>query len=294
MNSDSLQSRATESTLAHRLEPERRRIDIVPSRGWTSLNLPELWRYRELIFFLTWRDIKVRYKQTALGAAWAVIQPLVTMIVFTLIFGRVAHLPSDGVPYPVFVFAALLPWTYFAYVLQQSGTSVLTNANMVSKVYFPRLVLPLSTVAAGLVDFVMAFGVFICMMFIYHVPPSVRLAALPLFLLLAIVTAMGVGLWLSALSVAYRDVKYAIPFLVQVWLYASPVAYTAHLVTGKVAFLYALNPMAGVIRGFRWALLNTSDGPSSMLLPSVAASCLLLVTGLIYFKRVERTFADIV
>jgi lipopolysaccharide transport system permease protein len=247
-----------------------------------------------LIFFLTWRDIKVRYKQTALGAAWAIIQPLVTMIVFTLIFGRVAHLPSDGVPYPVFAFAALLPWTYFAYVLQQSGTSVITNANMISKIYFPRLVLPLSTVAAGLVDFAIAFGVFIAMMFVYDIHPGIRLIALPLFLLLAIITAIGVGLWLSALSVAYRDVKYAIPFLVQVWLYASPVAYTSRLVSGKLAVVYAINPMVGVIEGFRWALLGTSHGPGPAMIPSVAASGFLLVSGLIYFKRVERTFADIV
>jgi lipopolysaccharide transport system permease protein len=267
---------------------------IKPSRGWTALQLGELWRYRELVYFLTWRDIKVRYKQTALGAAWAIIQPLATMIVFTLIFGRIAHLPSEGVPYPVFTFAALLPWTYFAYVLQQSGNSLISNANMLSKVYFPRLALPLSTGLAGLVDFAIAFCVFLVMMFFYHLHPGIRLITLPLFLLLAIVTAMGVGLWLSALSVAYRDVKYAIPFLLQVWLYASPVAYAAQLVTGKYSVLYSVNPMAGVIEGFRWALLGTSRPPGLSIVPSIVASCVLLISGLYYFKRVERTFADIV
>jgi len=267
---------------------------IEPSSGWASLKLGELWRYRELIYFLTWRDIKVRYKQTALGAAWAIIQPLVTMIVFTVIFGHIAHLPSDGVPYALFTLTALLPWTYFAYVLQQASTSLLTNANMISKVYFPRLVLPLSASFAGLLDFGIGFCVLVCMMVFYRVHPGMRIFTLPAFLLLAVVASLAVGLWLSALSVRYRDVKYVVPFLTQVWLYVSPVAYTPNLVKGKLAVVYALNPMVGVIEGFRWALLGTGSLQWAALVPSVTVTLLLLLGGLTYFRRMEQTFADVI
>jgi lipopolysaccharide transport system permease protein len=267
---------------------------IQPARGWVGVDLRELWRYRELIYFLTWRDIKIRYKQTTLGAGWAIIQPIVNTIIFTVIFGRAAHFPSNGLPYPIFTFTALLPWTYFAYVLQQSGTSVITNANMLSKVYFPRLVLPLSAALAGLVDFGLALVVLIGMMLWYHVHPGIQILLLPAFLLLAMVTALGVGIWLAALSAEYRDVRYILPFLTQVWLYASPVAYAASLVTGKLAVVYALNPMAGVIEGFRWALLGVGGLPGRSLLISVAISALLLIGGVLYFSRMEQSFADII
>jgi lipopolysaccharide transport system permease protein len=267
---------------------------IVPTRGWGRLNLLELWRFRELVYFLTWRDVKVRYKQTVLGAAWAIVQPLLTMVIFTIIFGRVAHLPSDGVPYPIFTFAALLPWTYFAYVIQQAGNSLVLNANMVAKVYFPRLALPLAASLAGLVDLALAFAVFLIMMVVFHIHPTIQALALPLFLVLAIATSTGVGVWLAALSARYRDVKYVVPFLTQVWLYASPVAYSTQLVHGTFAFIYALNPMAGVIQGFRWSLLGTGTPPGVSSLPSVLISFLILATGILYFRRMESTLADVI
>jgi lipopolysaccharide transport system permease protein len=277
-----------------RTATHREQVVIEPTRGWAALKFREIWRYRELLYFLTWRDIKVRYKQTALGVAWAIIQPVVDMVVFTLIFGHVAHLPSEGVPYPIFTFAALLPWTYFAYVMQQSGNSLVYNANMVSKVYFPRLALPISTGLAGLLDFAIAFVVLIGMMLFYHIHPGIQVLLLPLFLLLAIAVALGVGIWLAALNVEYRDVKYVLPLLTQVWLYASPVAYSASLVKGKLAIIYALNPMAGVIQGFRWTVLGVGKAPGLSLVPSVAVTLLLLVGGLFYFRRMEQTFADVI
>jgi lipopolysaccharide transport system permease protein len=267
---------------------------IKPTHGWAALQLDELWRYRELVYFLTWRDIKVRYKQTAFGAAWALIQPLATMIIFTLIFGRVAHLPSDGVPYALFTFAALVPWTYFAYVLQQSGNSMISNSSMISKVYFPRLALPLSSALGGLMDFCIAFVLLAIMMVFYGIRLQAHIVFLPLFLMLAICTAVGVGLWLSALSVAYRDVKYVIPFLTQIWLYASPVAYAASLVKGKTAIVYALNPMVAVVNGFRWTLLGVGGVPGPSIAPSIGVSLALLLSGLFYFRRMERRFADII
>jgi len=267
---------------------------IEPTRGWAPLQLAKLWQYRELVYFLAWRDVKVRYKQTALGAAWAIIQPLLTMAVFSIIFGRVAHLPSDGVPYPLFTFTALLPWTYFAYVLQESGNSVLNNARMMSKVYFPRLALPLSTALAGLVDFAIAFAVLVGMLLLFGVHPGPRILALPLFLLLAVAVSMAVGIWLSGLSAQYRDIKYVIPFLTQIWLLVSPVAYGTGLVKGKLALIYAFNPMSGVIEGFRWAILGVGVGPGLALLPSLSATLVLLVGGLYYFRRMEQTFADLV
>lgn len=269
-------------------------FEIVPATPWTGLELRELWRYRELVYFFTWRDIKVRYKQTVLGAAWAIIQPVINMVVFTVIFGRVAHLPSQGMPYAVFTFAALLPWTYFAYVLQQGGTSLITNANMLSKIYFPRLLLPMSSALAGLVDFLLAFVVFALLMVWFHIHLGLQVLFLPLFLLLAMTVAVGVGVWMAALSVEYRDVRYVIPFLTQVWLYASPVAYGASLVKGKLATVYALNPMAGVVEGFRWSLLGTSAPPLTSLVLSVVVAVIVLVSGLFYFRRVEQSLADVV
>lgn len=265
-----------------------------PSTGRTRLNLGDLVRSRGLIYFLMWRDIKIRYKQTVLGAGWTVIQPVVTMIIFTVIFGRVAHLPSAGLPYPIFTFAALLPWTYFAYVLQQAGTSLVLNANMVSKSYFPRLVLPIAAGLAGLLDLAIAFLVLVVMMIFYHVHPGLAIVALPLFLAWAIATSMGVGIWLAALSAEYRDVKYVLPFLTQIWLYASPVAYSAGLIKGKIAIVYAFNPMAGVIEGFRWCLLGVNPHFGWNLLPSLGVTVILLMSALYYFRRMEQTFADII
>jgi lipopolysaccharide transport system permease protein len=270
-----------------------RHIRIGPARGWVPLRLDELWEYRELLYFLTWRDVKVRYKQTALGAAWAIIQPFVTMVAFSVFFGRLGNIPSDGVPYPIFSFAALVPWTYFAYSLSQASNSLVGSANLISKVYFPRLVVPISSVLSGAVDFAIAFVVLLGMMVFYGVTPTPAILLLPLFLLLALVTALGAGLWLSALNVEYRDVRYVLPFLVQVWLFATPVAYPSSLLPESWRTLYALNPMVGVVDGFRWALLGTPPPTASAAL-SAAVAATLLVSGALYFRRMERTFADVV
>lgn len=265
-----------------------------PTHGWPSLRLGELWQYRELLYFLTWRDIKIRYKQTALGVAWAVLQPLITMIIFSVIFGQLAKLPSDGIPYPVFSFVALLPWGLFSGSLQRAGTSLVANANLITKVYFPRLVIPLSAVAAGLVDFLISFVVLLGLMLFYRIMPTWMILTIPLFVLLAILTALAVSLWLAALNVQYRDVQHMIPFLIQVWMYASPVAYSAGLIpTGPWRLIYGLNPLAGVIQGFRWALLG-GNPPDELLAISVAMVLLFLVGGLFYFRWMERTFADVV
>jgi len=271
-------------------------INIRPTRGWAALKLRELWRYRELMFFLTWRDIKVRYKQTLLGAAWAIIRPVVTMIVFTLIFGRVAKLDSEGMPYQLFTFTALLPWQLFSKALGDTSRSMVSNRNMITKIYFPRLVIPFSSIISGLVDFGIAFVILIGMMFYYGVKPTSAIWTLPLFLILALLTALGVGLWFSALNVQFRDVGYIIPFLTQVWLYATPVAYSAQIVSPKWEIVYALNPMAGVVQGFRWALLGTDLGTNSSITLSVSIllSIVILISGLFYFRRMERTFADVV
>ncbi|MEW6286912.1 MAG: ABC transporter permease [Chloroflexota bacterium] len=269
-------------------------IYIKPSTGLAALNLKDLWAYRELIYFMIWRDVKVRYKQTMLGAAWAIIQPVLTMIVFTFLFGRIAKLPTDNdIPYPIFSYAALLPWGMFVGALNQASRSLTSNQNMVTKIYFPRLVLPLASILSGLVDFVIAFVILIGLMIYYGVTPSPNaLWALPLFLLLTVVTALGVALWLSAINVQYRDVNYALPFLTQFWLFITPVAYSSNLISEKWQLIYSLNPMAGVINGFRWALLGTDTGPGPEMAVSVLISLLVLIGGLFYFRNMEKTFAD--
>lgn len=267
---------------------------IRPSQGWSALNLRDLWRYRELVFFLTWRDISVRYKQTVLGAAWAIIQPFFTMVVFSVFFGRLGKVPSDGIPYPLFAYCALLPWQLFAFSLTEASNSLVANERLITKVYFPRLAIPISATLAGLVDFAIAFVVLLGMLIFYDIRPTAAICFLPLFVLLAIVTALGVGLWLSALNVQYRDVRYTIPFLTQVWLFSTPVAYPSSLIPEPWRALYGLNPMAGVVEGFRWALLGTGNAPGPLLAVSVLAALTVLVSGMFYFRRMERTFADIV
>ena len=267
---------------------------IKPSQGWVNLRLKDVWEYRELLYFLVWRDIKVRYKQTVLGAAWAVIQPFLAMVVFSIFFGKLAQVPSDGLPYPIFAYAALLPWQLFAHALTESGNSLVASQQLIKKVYFPRLAIPLAAVLAGLVDFAIAFVVLLGMMFYYGIYPTVAIVTLPLFILFAVATAMAAGLWLSALNVEYRDVRYVIPFLTQFWLFATPVAYPSSLVPEPWRAVYGLNPMAGVVEGFRWAMLGKSGGMGSLMLVSVLAVIALLIGGLIYFRRMEKTFADLV
>ncbi len=267
---------------------------IVPPAGWPSLNLGELWEYRELLFFLVWRDIKVRYKQTGLGVAWAVLQPLLTMVVFSLFFGRLAGVPSDGLPYPVFSLAALVPWTFFSYGLTQSANSLVADQQLVTKVYFPRMVIPMATVLSGAVDFVLAFALLFGMMLYYGIVPSLdALWVLPL-LLLALVTALGVGLWLAALNVQYRDVRYTLPFLSQLWLFATPIAYPSSLLSEPWRTLYGINPMAGVVEGFRWALLGTDTAPGPIIAVSALAALVILLGGMFYFRRMETSFADVI
>lgn len=295
--SDMIFTEATPSTAVSAPSVEQSELPhtrIEPSKGWISLGLRDLWQYRELLFFLTWRDIKVRYKQTALGASWAVIQPLFTMLVFALFFGRLAKVPSDGIPYPLFSYTALLPWQLFAYALTQSSNSVVANERLITKVYFPRLVVPLSSILAGLVDFVIAFTLVIGMMVWYGVRPTWAVLTLPFFVIFAMVTALGVGLWLSALNVQYRDVRYTLTFIVQFWLIASPVAYSSTLVPARWRPFYGLNPMAGVIEGFRWALLGKAQAPGMILWVSVVVVAFVLVGGLYYYRRMEKTFADVV
>jgi lipopolysaccharide transport system permease protein len=268
-------------------------IKIRPPKKWVPINFSEIWQYRELIYFFTWRDVKIRYKQTALGFLWAIIQPLFMMVVFTLFFGGLAKVPSDGIPYPLFSFAALIPWTLFAEGLTRSSASMVSNANIMTKVYFPRLVMPISGILSPLVDFAIAFVILILMMAYYGFVPTIAIILLPFFILLALMTSLSVGLWLSALNVKYRDFQYTIPFLIQFWLFASPVVYPSSLLPEQFQVLYGLNPMAGVIEGFRWALLGTSP-PGAMILVSVGVVVLLLVGGLFYFKRMEQYFADVV
>jgi len=268
------------------------RID--PPSSWPAIGVRELWEYRELLYFLTWRDIKVRYKQTVLGAAWAVIQPLFMMLVFSLFFGKLAGVPSDGIPYPVFTFCGLLPWQLFAHSLTQASNSLVGSQNLITKVYFPRLVVPISAVLAGVIDFAVSFVLLLGMLFFYRIVPGWQVLALPGLVLLAVLAALAVGLWLSALNVQYRDVRYTINFLVQFWLFVTPVAYPSSIVPEKWRVLYALNPMVGVVDGFRWAMLGKPESPGAPLLTSVIVVFLLLTGGLYYFRRLEQQFADIV
>jgi len=269
-------------------------LRIAPSKGWVPLKLRELWEYRELLYFLVWRDIKVRYKQTALGATWAIIQPFFTMVVFSLFFGQLAKVPSDGIPYPIFSFAALVPWTFFANGLSQSSNSLVGSGTLISKVYFPRLVIPLASVFSGIVDFLIAFVVLLAMMLYYGLVPTLNVLWLPLFLLLALVTSLGVGLWLSALNVEYRDVRYVVPFITQFWMLATPIGYPSSLLHEPWRTIYGLNPMVGVVEGFRWALLRSNSAPGPIIAISASAAIVILITGAFYFRRMEKTFADIV
>jgi lipopolysaccharide transport system permease protein len=269
-------------------------VVIRPSEGWIALKLHDLWTYRELLYFMVWRDIKVRYKQTALGATWAIIQPFFSMIVFSLFFGKLAKMPSDGIPYPIFSYAALVPWTFFANGLAQSSNSLVDSANLIKKVYFPRLTIPIANVLSGLVDFALAFLVLIGLMLWYGVIPTARILWLPLFLLLAFVTALAVGLWLSVLNVEYRDVRYTLPFLTQFWMFATPIVYPSSLLKEPWRTVYGLNPMVGVVEGFRWALLGTKTAPGPIIAVSAFAAIVLLVGGAFYFRRMEKTFADVV
>jgi lipopolysaccharide transport system permease protein len=267
---------------------------IAPSRGWVSLKLHEVWEYRELLFFLIWRDVKVRYKQTVLGVLWAILQPLSTMVVFSLFFGKLAKMPSDELPYPVFSLAALVPWTFFANALAQSSDSLVGSSNLIKKVYFPRLVIPVSASLAGLIDFSIAFIVLMCMMLGFKIAPTWNVVFLPAFLVLAYATSLGIGLWLSALNVQFRDVKYTIPFMTQLWMFATPIAYPSSLLSEPWRTVYGLNPMAGVVEGFRWALLGSGRAPGPMILISAAVSACILCSGAFYFRRMEKSFADMV
>lgn len=269
-------------------------LRIEPSHGWVSLRLNNLWEYRELLYFLIWRDIKVRYKQTALGASWAIIQPVFTMVIFSLFFGRLAKMPSDNIPYPIFSYTALVPWTFFAHGLSHASNSLVSSANLIKKIFFPRLIIPIATVASGIVDFALAFAVLLLMMVYYGIAPTANVLWLPLFLVLALVTSLGVGLWLSALNVQFRDVRFILPFITQVWLFATPVAYPSSLLDEPWRTIYGLNPMVGVVEGFRWALLGVDTAPGLIVLVSSLAALVILVSGAFYFRRMEKTFADTV
>ena len=258
------------------------------------LNLGDLWEYRELLYSLTWRDIKVRYKQTVLGAAWAIIQPFCTMVVFSLFFGKLARIPSDGLPYPIFSFAALVPWTLFANGLTVSTSSLVASANLLRKIYFPRLIIPVASVLSGVVDFFLSFTMLLGMMLFFEIVPTRNVVWLPLLLLLALVTSLGVGLWLSALNVRYRDIRHTVPFIVQLWLFATPIAYPSSLLDEPWRTLYGINPMVGVVEGFRWALLGTETAPGPMMILSSVAALGLLIGGAFYFRRLEKSFADLV
>jgi lipopolysaccharide transport system permease protein len=269
-------------------------IIIKPSRGWVNLQLKEVWEYRELLYFLAWRDIKVRYKQTVLGAAWAILQPFLTMVIFSIFFGGLAGVPSDDIPYPIFSYAALVPWMFFANGLTKSTQSLVSGANMVKKIYFPRLLMPMSSVFSGLVDFVLAFVVLLAMMLYFNIIPTMAIIWLPLLLLLGLVTSLGVGMWLTAMNVQFRDIRYVMPFIVQAWMFATPIAYPSSLLDEPWRTLYALNPMVGVVEGFRWALLGVDTQPGPMILVSSVVAIGLLVSGAFYFRRMEKSFADVV
>ena len=275
-------------------DPDRPVVRRQARPGWVAIDFAELWLYRELLVFQAIRDIKVRYKQTLLGAAWAILQPVMTMVVFSIFFGKLAKVPSDGIPYPLFAFCALLPWQLFANALTYSSNSLVDNANVLTKVYFPRLILPFASVIAGLVDFAIAFAVLLVMMVYYGTVPGWSVLVIPVFTFIALSAALSVGLWLSALNVKYRDIRYTLPFLAQLWLFVTPVAYSSSLVPPQWQVLYGINPMVSVVEGFRWALLGKSLPPGPMLIVSVGATVVLLVGGLFYFRRMEKTYADIV
>jgi lipopolysaccharide transport system permease protein len=269
-------------------------IHVRPSQGWVPIKLTELWEYRELLYFLIWRDIKVRYKQTALGATWAIIQPFFTMMVFSIFFGRLAKIPSDDMPYPIFSYAALVPWTFFSNALHHSSNSMVGSTNIIKKVYFPRLVIPIASALSGLVDFALAFIVLLAMMFYYDLAPTINVLWLPLFVLLALITSLAAGLWLSAMNVQFRDVRHALPFLTQFWLFATPIAYPSSLLSEPWRTLYGLNPMVGVVEGFRWALLGANTAPGPIIIASSLAALFILICGAFFFRRMEKTFADVV
>jgi lipopolysaccharide transport system permease protein len=283
---------STKNLIIEALIPANPQTVVTPPSRWPTFNFKELWEYRDLLSILAWRDIKVRYKQTTLGAAWAVLQPLLTMVVFSLLFGVAAKLPSEGIPYPIFTFTALLPWQLFAFAMSESGNSLVANQQLITKVYFPRLVIPLGAVLAGLVDFAIAFVVLIAMMLFYRMPFSWNMLFLPFFILLAVLTALTVGMWLSALNVEYRDVRYTIPFLTQFWMFATPIAYSATLVPAQWRWLYSLNPMYGVVEGFRWALLGREGFSLPFFLVSFGVVVVLFIGGLAYFRHMEDSFAD--
>lgn len=282
------------SETMHNKLQEKSVLTIRPSKGYVPINLRDLWNYRELLYFLIWRDVKVRYKQTALGVVWAILQPFLTMVAFSVFLGRLAGVPSEGIPYPIFTFTALLPWQLFAQAFIHSGNSLVANQHLITKVYFPRLVIPIAAVLGGLVDFAIAFVVLLGMLIYFGIMPTLAILTLPLFILLALATAFAVGLWLSALNVEYRDVRHLTPFLVQFWLFVTPVAYPSSLIPEEWQVWYSLNPMTGVIEGFRMALLGKPEWPSSSILVSTIVVALLLISGLAYFRRMERTFADVV
>jgi len=270
------------------------RILIQPSKGLFNFDLRELWQYNELLYFLVWKEVKVRYKQTIIGGAWAILQPLLTMVIFTIIFGRLAKIPSDGMPYPVFTYTALLPWMLFAQALTRSGGSLVYNANLITKVYFPRLLVPLSAALAPIVDFIVSFLILLGMLAWYGIPPTLGILALPFFLALTLVTAISVNLWLAPINVKYRDVAHTLPFLSQIWMYASPVVYPLSMIPEKWQFLYSINPMVGVIEGFRWALLGKQSPNFMAMAISVIVVMALFLGGILYFKKMEQTFADVI
>jgi len=269
-------------------------ILIQPTQGWVSLKLHELWEYRELLYFLVWRDVKVRYKQTVLGTAWAILQPFFSMVVFSIFFGKLAKMPSDGLPYPLFSFAALVPWNFFANGLSQASNSLVGSAHLITKVYFPRLAIPISSVISGVIDFVLSFTVLLGIMAYYGTFPTLNVIWLPFLLLLALVTALGVGMWFSALNVQFRDVRYVLPFLTQAWLFATPIVYPSSLLSEPWRTLYGINPMVGVVEGFRWALLGARTAPGPMIIVSSLAAVIILIGGAFYFRKMEKTFADLV
>lgn len=282
---------AGEKALANEPRPQ---LHIEPTKGWASINLKELWLYRELIYYFVWRDLKVRYKQTVMGALWAILQPFIAMVIFSLFFGRLAKLPSEGIPYPIFSYSALVPWTFFANGVTQASNILVLNQNMVKKIYFPRLTMPIASVISGVVDFFLAFVVLLGMMVVYRIYPTANIICLPLLLLLALVTCLGVSFWSSAMNAQFRDIRYAIPFIVQVWFFLTPIVYSSSMLPEPWRTLYGINPMAGVVEGFRWALLGTDTQPGSIVFLSAVVAVILFISGAYYFRRMERTYADIV